>query len=134
METLKNRNIYFLLAGVINGFSALLHLLAGQLDLVDPLLNSNMDQQMKTEWLGVWHMVSIILFLTSYYLVKYGMNPPKKSRGEVIQVIGILYLLFSVPFILSGIDMKVLAPQWILLLPIGILTFIGSKNLKRDEI
>ncbi|MEM8528698.1 MAG: hypothetical protein AAGG68_28950 [Bacteroidota bacterium] len=121
-----SRNSYWIVAGIINSFTALLHLISGQIDLVNPLLGSNLSIQLKTEWLGAWHIVTAILFVSSYYLIKYGLN--KTSRNsEVIQLIGILYLLFSFVFILSSLYMTVFAPQWILLLPIGVLSLIGNR-------
>ncbi len=134
MEITKKKNNYWIIAGAISGFTAVVHLIGGQLTLVDPLLDSNLSGQVKTEWLSAWHIVTFTLFLTAYYLLKYGMNPEKNSNVEVARLIGILYLLFSVSFILSSLAMNIFAPQWILLLPIGLLTLAGRKKLIAHEI
>ncbi len=118
--------MYWIIAGTINLFTALLHTFGGQIDLVNPLLDSNLNIQSKTEWLGVWHIVTVILFVSSYYLIKYGLNKINSSL-QVIQLIGILYLLFSFAFIISSLYTTEFAPQWILLLPIGVLSLIGIK-------
>ncbi len=128
MMTLENKNIYWIIAGIINSFTALLHIIGGQLDLVNPLLTSNLNLQTKTEWLGAWHIVTVILIVSSYYLLKYGLNTLQKRNSDVIQLIGILYILFSITFIISSLFMKTFAPQWILLLPIGVLSLIKKQN------
>lgn len=124
-----NRNIYWLIAGGINFFTALIHIIGGQLSLVNPLQDSNLLDQTKAEWLGVWHMVTILLFLTSYLLVKNGLGKTQQKQSEIINFIGVLYILFSVPFIVTSLMYKLLAPQWILLLPIGLLAYFGTKKL-----
>lgn len=116
-----NRNIYWIIAGVLNALTALIHLIGGQIDLVQPLLNSGLTMQAKAEWLGVWHVVSVLLFASSYVLLKGGLNT-SKSNPDLIHLIGILYVLFSVVFILSSFYTKMFAPQWVLLLPIGLLS------------
>lgn len=128
MMTLKNKNIYWIIAGIISSFTALIHTLVGQLDLVNPLLESNLSRQAKTEWLGVWHIVTAVLIITSYYLLRYGFNTTQKKNSDVIQLIGILYILFSIVFIGSSLLMQVFAPQWILLLPIGVLSLIRKSK------
>ena len=122
----RNRNIFWIIAGIINLFTALLHVIAGQIDLVKPLLESDLSFQLKTEWLGVWHMVTAILFVSSYYLLKNGLKNTEKS-SDAIQLIAIVYIFFSLAFVISSLYNNVFAPQWILLLPIGVLSLI-KKN------
>jgi hypothetical protein len=106
--------------------------IGGQISLINPLLDSNLELQVKTELLGVWHMVTIILFITSIILLYWGFKQNKKSNIELLSFIGYLYILFSVPFVIISIIYGLLVPQWILLLPIGILTIIGIKKIKKD--
>jgi hypothetical protein len=120
--------MYWLIAGGINLFTAILHTIGGQLELVNPLMNSNLIDQKKAEWIGAWHMVTIVLFLTSYVLIKNCMGKNENRQTEIVKYIGFLYIAFSVPSIASSIFYKLLAPQWILLLPIGVLALYGIKN------
>lgn len=122
------KNYYWLVAGVINLFTALLHTIGGQIELVNPLLQSNLTNQTKAEWFGVWHMVTIILFMSSYFVLKNAVVEFQKRKTELIKHIGILYILLSIPFCISSVIHKFLAPQWILLLPIGLLIYLGSKK------
>jgi len=121
---------YIIAAGIINLFTAFVHLIAGQLDLVNPLLDSNLTQQAKVEWLAVWHLITVILFLSSFYLIRSGWNIKEYCNVGVIKLLGILYCLFSIVFILSSIYMQTLAPQWIILFPIGILALLGIRRMK----
>jgi len=123
------RNIYLILAGAINLFTAFIHTFVGQNDLVAPLLDSELNQQIKTEWLSVWHIITVTLFVSSFYLLQQEIRPSKISAKQVIRLIGILYTLFSSVFIICSLVMGTFAPQWILLMPIGILAFLGAHRI-----
>jgi hypothetical protein len=92
------------------------------------MLKSNLENQNKAEWFGVWHMVTIILFASAYLALKNAIIEFKKRQTELMKYISILYILFSIPFCISSVLHKLLAPQWILLLPIGILLYFGTKK------
>ncbi|GAB4454165.1 MAG: hypothetical protein Fur0028_09650 [Bacteroidales bacterium] len=121
----KNKNYFILIAGIMNSFTALLHAIGGQIDLVSPLQKSDLTNQTKAEWLGVWHIVTILLFTTSFFLIRTFL---KDHKNETLRYIGYLYVLFAIPFIVSSLLNGLLAPQWILLLPIGLLTIIGERK------
>lgn len=124
----QKKNIYWLIAGFINLFTAVLHTIGGQLSLVNPLMRSNLSEQAKAEWFGAWHMVTIILFFTTYVVIKNGMKNAQNRQTEVVKYIGHLYIALAVPFIVSSIIHSLFAPQWILLLPIGLLIYFGTKK------
>ena len=125
--TEKKKNTFWIIAGALCFFTALVHLIGGQMDLVNPLLEADLTDQAKTEWLGVWHGITAILSLSAFYLVKHGLNPIRYQNSDLLQFIGILFILFSIAFILSSLWMKIFAPQWILLLPIGLLAIKKQK-------
>ena len=122
---MKRKNYLILIAGILNLFTALLHTIGGQIELVSPLQKSDLTNQAKAEWFGVWHMVTIVLFTTSFLLIKNYING---NKTETIKYIGFLYILLSIPFCISSLVYNLLAPQWILLLPIGILIYFGTKK------
>lgn len=128
---MKKNRIYFLSAGVLNLFTAMLHTIGGQADLINPMLGSNLRESVKAELTGVWHMVTIVLFATSYYLLKETFSKEKKVEAfsiHLLQFIGRAYVLFSASFILTSIFLNQFAPQWILLFPIGLLTLMGVRR------
>ena len=124
---MKSKNTLLIIAGVLNLFTAILHLIGGQISLINPLLDSDIELQAKTELLGVWHMATAVLFATSVVLLYFGFIPGKSSK-HLIKFIAYLYILFSISFIVVSIMYNQFAPQWTLLLPIGILSIIGIKK------
>ncbi|WP_338763516.1 hypothetical protein WAF17_19780 [Bernardetia sp. ABR2-2B] len=130
---MKNRNIFWLLAGILNLFTALLHTFGGQIELINPLFSSNLDNQIQTELLSVWHMITLFLFFTSAVFIKNYFAPREECRA-IIQFISYVYFLFSLSFIGVSIINQILAPQFILLLPIGVLGFIGVKKYKLSSV
>ncbi len=124
MNNAKNK--YWLIAGIVNVATALLHTIGGQMDLVDPMLSSNLENQAKAEWFGAWHMVTIILFGSSYLILKNAIVAFEQTQAALMKHIGIMYILLSTPFCVSSVVHKLLVPQWILLLPIGVLVLYGA--------
>ena len=91
----NKKNSFWLIAGGINLFTAILHTIGGQMDLVNPLMKSNMALEEKAQWISVWHMVTIILFLSSYLVIKNAIIKSEKRQAETIKYIGYLYIAFS---------------------------------------
>ena len=125
--------LYIKIAGIINLITAIIHVIGGQVDLVNPLLDSNMTGQAKGELVSVWHMVTILLFLTSYIIIKVGFGKGKPLDLNLLKAIGVLYVLMGLPFIISSLWYGIFAPQWILLMPIGILILIGIKKMLKGQ-
>ncbi|WP_108868314.1 hypothetical protein [Aquimarina aquimarini] len=130
---MKTKNIYWIITGILNLFTALLHLIAGQMDLINPLFLSNLSLQIQAELLGVWHMVTIILFASSWMYFKYGFDTKSNNNLETVSFISYLYIAFSFAFIFSSFYQSVFALQWVLLLPIGILGLVGIKKSKSNN-
>ena len=128
---MNSKNKFWIVAGLLNLLIALVHTIGGQLDLVNPLLATDLTAQAKSEWLAVWHIITIMLFLTSFYLLRSGFGRNNINDSSSIKLIGILYCLISIPFMVSSIYFKTFAPQWIILLPIGILSLIGMRKGKQ---
>ncbi len=116
------------LAGIINLLTAFIHLIGGEWTLVDPLMNSSLTAQQQAEWIGAWHIVTIILFYSSYLILTVGFSEVERSRLQALRPLAILYILMGIPFVISSIYFSVFAPQWILLQPIGVLYLIGLRK------
>ena len=80
-------NYSWLIAGIVNLLTALIHTFGGQLDLVNPLLKSNLSDQSKAEWLGVWHMVTLLLFATTYVIFRNTLVAVQVRKLEIITFI-----------------------------------------------
>lgn len=130
----KERDLYLMIAGGLNLFTAVLHLIGGQIELIHPLLESNLLAQAKYEILGAWHMVSIVLFATAYILLKEGIARSTKYSTDLIKSIGYLYVLFSLPSLIISLWYQMFVPQWILLMPIGIFSLIAlNKRIRKAK-
>lgn len=116
--------------GVISLFTALLHTIGGQISLINPMLSSNLDLQVKSELLGVWHLVTVVLWVFGFVLVKNGWNF-KTHNNTLVKMIGIVYFLFGLVFIFITIFQQQHTPQYILFLPMALLIFIGNKKVQK---
>jgi hypothetical protein len=134
METTTGkRNYFWLAAGVVNLITAVIHTFGGQTDLLDPLLQSNISDQAKAEWFSIWHMVTVLLFATSFLILQHTLMHTQDKQPGGYTHIGYLYVLLSIPFIVSSIIHHRFAPQWVLLLPIGVLLIIGQAKEKKNN-
>lgn len=122
-------NKYLFSAGILMILIAILHLVGGQITLVDPMIDSNMIQQEKVEWLGAWHCISILLFYFGYVLLKNGKKQSTKQT-ELIKFIAYMCLLFSISFIGSSIFLQKHAPQYILFIPMAVILYFGLKKME----
>lgn len=107
--------------------TSVLHLVGGQIDHVVPLMESELDPTDKTVLLGVWHMVSVTLFIMAFWLIRYGLIP-LSIQMDALRFIAWLNLLFAGVFIAVSLVQQVFAPQWILFLPMGLLVLNGLKG------
>ncbi|GGG57244.1 hypothetical protein GCM10011414_28870 [Croceivirga lutea] len=128
--------IYIKIAGIINLLGAILHTIGGQIELVNPLLDSNISIQQKSELTAAWHIVTILLFFTSYIILKVGFLKGSNQVKEQLKSIAFLYILSGIPFIITSYIYNVNAFQWILLMPIGFLLLIGLRksSIKKQNI
>lgn len=128
---MKTKNKYWIIAGGLNLITFFLHLIGGQLELVNPMIESSLDITQSTQLVGAWNMVTIILLATSYLLLMAGFGRKYSSNIEIIKLTAYLNLSFCFPFIITGLYYGLLVPQWIFFLPIGILTIIGLNKMNK---
>ena len=126
-------NIWIFSSGLLGLFTALVHIFAGQIDPVRPFLRSDLDLVPKATLLACWHLVSVILLASSVMLIYAGWNG-NESFDPLIWLIGSLYILFALVFIATGWYFFagrcfVKLPQWLLLLPIGVLSVYGVTSV-----
>lgn len=119
------------LSAFLNLFGALLHTIGGQIELVNPMLRSGINIQQKAELTGAWHLVTLLLFFTTFYLLKSAYQPPNKTSNYILKAIAIFYLFAGIPFLISSFWFQVYALQWILLMPIGLLLILGMKQSRK---
>ena len=127
---MKTKNLYLIIAGLINLLGLLMHVFAGQADIIVHLNDADLLPRVKAELLGIWHTTSAVLFVTSSILLYLGITG--KSQKELTLTVAGLYFIISLVFIAVSVIEGVLAAQWIVFLPISILTFIGTKKFNPE--
>lgn len=128
---MNTKNKYLIFAGILNLLTFFMHLIGGQLDLVNPMMDAGIEIKKSSQLIGAWHMVTIILLATSIILLLAGLGKKYANNTELIQFVAYLNLSFCLPFVIAGFYYGLLVPQWIFFLPIGFLTILGLKQLKR---
>ncbi len=129
---MKTKNKYLIIAGIFNSITFFLHLIGGQLDLVNPMIETTLSIRKSSQLIGAWNMVTIILLATSYVLLSAGFKKKYATNIELIRLIGYLNLSFCLPFIIASFYYGLLVPQWIFFLPIGVFTMLGLKKVEND--
>lgn len=127
-------NNFLLSAGAIGLLTTAIHIFGGQITLIRPFLQTDLAHDIKGCLLVCWHVISAYLLLTSCLYVYAGFNPqPDQLLGLelFLNALSSFYILFAVLFIVIGwifFNAQVFykLPQWVLLLPIGVLGLLGT--------
>lgn len=106
---MKNKNTYWIIAGGISVITFFVQLIIGQIDLINPLIESGLTTQVKTELLAVWHMISLLLLATSVVFIFFGIK--NFPTSITIYLLSNLYLAFGLIFIIVSIYTMTFAPQ-----------------------
>lgn len=126
-------NILFLSAGAIGLFTTAVHLFGGQVTLIRPFLKTDLADDVKGCLLVCWHVVSAYLLLTSCLFIFAGLRQ-SVTLDVLIQATAGFYVLFAAMFIAVGgffFGYRVFykLPQWVLILPMGVLGLMGTGAL-----
>jgi hypothetical protein len=122
-------NGWLLTAGGIAAATTLIHATAGGRTIVRPLLRSEMAAEPKRTLHVVWHMVTADLLLTSIALLALAFATAP-SRALVL-FIAAQYLAYAAVFLIVTLTADwprplLQLPQWMLLLPVGVLALIST--------
>ncbi len=130
---MNTRNNYLLIAGLINLTTFFLHLIGGQIDLVDPMMHSALPLEKTSQLLGAWHMVTIVLLATSYVFISAGLGKKYAHSYDLLHCSAYLNLSFCIPFLAAGFYYGLLVPQWVFFLPIGVLGILGVRKMHEHD-
>ena len=131
-------NKLLLFASIIAAVTTVIHAVIGGGDTVGPLLSSQISDVPRLTLYAVWHMATITLGLSAVCMFVAALPQHTSNSRYMVRFISALWLLFGVAFIMvaatqpgSGLLLKL--PQWILLLPVGVLGWLGSNpSFKRS--
>jgi hypothetical protein len=121
-------NWLILSSGFLAGITALIHIVAGGKDVARPLLASSIDEVVKLTLYACWHLVSVALVLSSLALLASGAGLMRAPW--MVAFVSTLWLFFGSVFLVVTLSLAkpqglLRLPQWILLLPVGILGLWG---------
>ncbi len=131
---MNNRiNIFCLISGIVCLITAFLHLIAGQANVIQPFLKSGLLPDAKYTLLACWHMITAYLFTSGCMLIYIGITPGFKAGIVLSRFIGVQFIAFAIIFLIinfmvSSPKFFLSLPQWILLLPIGLLAIKGKQK------
>ena len=114
-------NVYWISAGLINLIASIMHIVIGYYDPLEPLKTSSMNPESISTLFAVWYMVTLVMFGSSFVLLYAGWKPNRLKSFDLVYFMSILYILFALIFFFFSL------PQWVLLLPIGLLALYGKK-------
>lgn len=130
-----NRLLIF--AALLAILTAVVHIFAGGADTVVPLLTSALTVEAKLTLYAVWHMASSVLVLSAVALFVGSLPRHRYAARYLVLFVSIMWFVFGIIFLSIAASQPETAwfiklPQWILLLPVGILGLWGvfrSKNV-----
>ena len=121
-------NRFWLTAGIINVIATIMHLIMGYIDPLLPLTQTWLNDVSMATLFAVWTMATLVMLVSSFNLVYIGIYPRKAGAKELALLWGGLYVSFSLVFVIVNVSYAFFSlPQWVLLLPIGLLAFYGRK-------
>ncbi len=126
-------NRLLVVAAFLAAFTSAVHIFAGGVDVAAPLLASDMDGEPKLTLYAVWHMVSVVLTLSAIALFIGSLPRHAHAARYLVLFVSALWCSFGIVFLVvvaiqpdGGWLFKL--PQWILLLPVGLLGLWAGSN------
>ncbi|WP_432637510.1 hypothetical protein [Albidovulum sp.] len=104
------------------------HVFVGTFDTLVPLLDSDLALPVKGTFHACWHFISIVLIVSVWAFAK---------GTALARPIAWLWIAFGICFVAAGIfgagiDGIVAVPQWVLLVPVGVLVLITQTGPTRE--
>ncbi|MCY0945781.1 hypothetical protein [Streptomyces antarcticus] len=124
-------NGWLLAAGITALGVAAVHVVGGHRDVVRPLLAGGIADEPKRVLHAVWHMVSVDLTLSGLALICLSLTDGTRETGLVAWFVAAHFVSYAAVFLVVTLSVGwprplLRLPQWILLLPVGILTAVGA--------
>ncbi|WP_228974636.1 hypothetical protein [Streptomyces sp. DH12] len=123
-------NGWLLTAGIVAAVTTVIHVIAGGRSVVRPLLGSEVAAEPRRTLHVVWHMVTADLLISSVALLALAFAAAPSTA--LVLFIAAQYLAYSVVFVTVALAADwprplLRLPQWMLLLPVGVLALLGSR-------
>lgn len=124
-------NGWLLTAGITAFGVAAVHIVAGHRDVVRPLLSCGLADEPRRVLHAVWHMVTVDLVLSAATLVYLALADGTAGADLVAWFVAAHFLGYATAFLVITLSVGwpkplLRLPQWILLLPVALLTVAGT--------
>lgn len=129
-------NRTLVLAAILAAATAAIHVIAGGADVAEPLLASGLRADAKLTLYAAWHMVSLLLAASAVALLAGSQPRHADACRCLVRFISALWCASGVVFlIVAAVQLDYhwffRLPQWMLLLPVGLLGLRGSSPARR---
>ncbi len=126
-------NKLLLSAAVLAAFVTAVHVIAGGKDVASPLLASSISEEPRLTLYAVWHMVSVLLGISAAALVRAAMPKHQAGMASAVRLLALLWGASGLVFLVvaatqAGEGLFLKLPQWVLLLPVSVLAWLGANN------
>ena len=119
---------FLIFAGLLTLLTTGVHIVMGGRDVVTPLLEAQLEDEARYTLYVLWHFISVFFVFTAalFLLVGFGVT----DAPDAVTALSSLYLLFGLVFlsvklfVFKSFGLSHL-PQWILLIPIGMLGLLS---------
>ncbi len=124
-------NWYFLIAGLIAGFTIVGHFTVGSRDILKPMLEAGFDDVPKKVMHCVFHYISVYIVLSAITLLLLGFGVDLKSDTTLlVHFIAINYALFGVVQLILALTSNIPKPlfklfQWVFFVLIAVFAWLG---------
>ena len=124
-------NRILLSAALLAAFTAALHTFVGTGKIEGPLLQSALPKELSLLLYACWHLVSVTLTLSALAFFLAARAAGSAQALHTVKLLSAMWLCFGLVFIAvallyTGFPMLLKLPQWVLLMPVGILGFWGA--------
>ena len=124
-------------ASILAAFTACLHFFVGTTEIAAPLLNSSLAPEVSYLLYACWHLVSCSLFFSAVALFMSALHRYRQAARLLALFVSWLWLAFGAVFVVVGLvgahgTLLFKLPQWVLLLPVGVLGLMGCASLRRS--
>lgn len=121
------------LAGILAAATTGIHLVAGGNDIASPLLASSLAEEPRLTLYAVWHMASVAMGLSAIAFFVAAFSRRGAEMRAMVRFVSAMWLAFGAVFLViaatqGGTGLAFKLPQWILLLPVGILGWVGARD------
>ena len=126
-------NKLLLSASILATATTAIHAFAGGADVATPLLASQLSEEPRLTLYAVWHMATVALGLSAVAFFVGAMPRYAAGGRSMVQFAALLWLAFGAVFIVvaatqPGSNLLFKLPQWVLLIPAGLLAMVGANR------